>query len=414
MSDFFKAYKKYILHHPERAEFRPTSDKAFDRQKLDFGQGNAKEHKEIVDDLVAAIGAFYEFLQGDTILPQMANATIDESISVWGAIQYIAMYISTYKKYDVSLYRKEDFCVVPSKIRKEHLIEYIVKLTNIKVAKVKMVVMKMEADWNRYNDIWTSMLYPVGDYYLLPFYPIIYSSPYNVIDQMMLRGGIDLENRGKQFEEYIYHQLVDKKTSFSVICVPTGVYGENGNSEEIDIVIGMKNVVLVADAKCIHYSVEPKNYAEARGRLEEGCEQAIRKAGFVRNHPQYFKMLGNTENKKFIPFVITNYPTFTGFSHNGVYVIDAHSFLAYMQGGFVTMRELSPKDNSVIAAKRFYHNEDQYSDNIERFLQKNPLKELFKKRISIRDLSLMPESVDTYKVLCKSAEVMNDPQFNIS
>lgn len=381
---------------------------------LEFGQGNAKEHKEIVDDLQASIDAFYEFLQGETVLPQMANATVDEAISVWGAIQYIAMYVSTYKDYDVALFKREDFSVVPSKIRKESLIEYVAKLTNIKASKVKMVIMKMEADWSRYNDMWTSMIYPVGDYYLLPFYPIINSSPYNVIDQMMLRGGVDLDNRGKLFENYLYQQLTEKRISYPINCLKAGVYGENGDNEEIDVVVGMKNAVLVADAKCIHYSVEPINYAEAWGRLEEGCEQAIRKSEFVRNHPAYFTSLGDISNKRFVPFVITNYPTFTGFSHNGVYVIDSHSFLAYMQGGYVTMREMGMNENPIIAAGRFYQNEDQYSDNFESYLQSNPIKEIFRKRIYIRDLPLMPESKDTYKVVSKSAEVVNDPQFNIS
>ena len=381
---------------------------------LEFGQGNAKEHKEIVDDLQASIDAFYEFLQGETVLPQMANATVDEAISVWGAIQYIAMYVSTYKDYDVALFKREDFSVVPSKIRKESLIDYVVKLTNIKASKVKMVIMKMEADWSRYNDMWTSMIYPVGDYYLLPFYPILYSSPYNVIDQMMLRGGVDLDNRGKLFERYLYQQLTEKRTSYPIKCLKAGDYGENGDNEEIDLVVGMKNVILVADAKCIHYSVEPINYAEAWGRLEEGCEQAIRKALFIRNHPELFLALGDFSNKRFVPFVITNYPTYTGFSHNGVYVIDSHSFLAYMQGGYVTMREMGMNEDPIIAAGRFYQNEDQYSDNFESYLQSNPIKEIFRKRIYIRDLPLMPESKDTYKVVSKSAEVVNDPQFNIS
>lgn len=381
---------------------------------LEFGQGNAKEHKEIVDDLQASIDAFYEFLQGETVLPQMANATVDEAISVWGAIQYIAMYVSTYKDYDVALFKREDFSVVPSKVRKDSLIEYVVKLTNIKASKVKMVIMKMEADWSRYNDMWTSMIYPVGDYYLLPFYPLLYSSPYNVIDQMMLRGGVDLDNRGKLFERYLYQQLTEKRTSYPITCLKAGVYGDNGDSEEIDVVIGMKKVVLVADAKCIHYSVEPINYAEAWGRLEEGCEQAIRKALFIRNHPELFLALGDFSNKRFVPFVITNYPTYTGFSHNGVYVIDSHSFLAYMQGGYVTIREMGMNENPIIAARRFYQNEDQYSDNFESYLQSNPVKEIFRKRIYFRDLPLMPESKDTYKVVSKSAEVVNDPQFNIS
>ena len=410
------------LHkHIKPRLYRYVTDRRIKRAKiensiitLEFGQGNAKEHKEIVDDLQASIDAFYEFLQGETVLPQMANATVDEAISVWGAIQYIAMYVSTYTDYDVALFKKEDFSVVPSKICKESLIDYVVKLTNIKASKVKMVIMKMEADWSRYNDMWTSMIYPVGDYYLLPFYPILYSSPYNVIDQMMLRGGVDLDNRGKLFERYLYQQLTEKRTSYPIKCLKAGDYGENGDNEEIDVVIGMKNVVLVADAKCIHYSVEPINYAEAWGRLEEGCEQAIRKALFIRNHPEHFLALGDFSNKRFVPFVITNYPTYTGFSHNGVYVIDSHSFLAYMQGGYVTMREMGMNENPIIAAGRFYQNEDQYSDNFDSYLQSNPIKEIFRKRIYIRDLPLMPESKDTYKVVSKSAEVVNAPQFNIS
>lgn len=401
--------------------YRYVTDRRIKRAKiencvitLEFGQGNAKEHKEIVNDLQASIDAFYEFLQGETVLPQMANATVDEATSVWGAIQYIAMYVSTYKDYDVALFKREDFSEVPSKIRKDSLIDYVVKLTNIKASKVKMVIMKMEADWSRYNDMWTSMIYPVGDYYLLPFYPILYSSPYNVIDQMMLRGGVDLDNRGKLFERYLYQQLTEKRTSYPIKCLKAGDYGENGDNEEIDLVVGMKNVILVADAKCIHYSVEPINYAEAWGRLEEGCEQAIRKSEFVRNHPAYFTSLGDISNKRFVPFVITNYPTFTGFSHNGVYVIDSHSFLAYMQGGYVTMRKMGMNEDPIIAARRFYQNEDQYSDNFESYLQSNPIKEIFRKRIYIRDLPLMPKSKDTYKVESKTAEVVNDPQFNIS
>ena len=71
-------------------------------------------------------------------------------------------------------------------------------------------------------------------------------------------------------------------------------------------------------------------------------------------------------------------------------------------------------ENPIIAARRFYQNEDQYSDNFDSYLQNNPIKEIFRKRIYIRDLPLMPQNKDTYKVVSKSAEVVNDPQFNIS
>ena len=254
---------------------------------LIFGQGEPKEHKQIVNDMQSAIDAYYEFLVGDTILPNFANCTIDEVISVWCAIQYITLYVSSNINYDISINTREDFSSVPSKMLKSDLIAYVVKLTGINFVKVRASLMALEADRTKFNDIWTSMLYPVGEYYLLPFFPIIYSSPYNVIDQLMQRGGFNLEERGKQFEMFLYNQLTQKKTSFPINCMQTGKYGVQGNEEEIDVLISMKNVVLVADAKCIHYSVEPINYTEAWKRLVEGCEQAIRKGNFIKNNPQF-------------------------------------------------------------------------------------------------------------------------------
>lgn len=260
---------------------------------LDFGQGNPKDYKQIVSDMQSAVDSYYEFLVGDTILPNLANCTIDEVISAWCAIQYIAWYISTNINYDISIQTKEDYFTVPSKILKKDLLSYIVKLTGIKTQKIKAAVIALEADWTKYNDIWSSVLYPIGEYYLLPFFPIIYSSPYNVIDRLLFKGGFNLDDRGVLFEKYLYNKLTHTANSYPAICMPAGRYGIHGDEEEIDMLISMKKVILIADAKCIHYSVEPLNYSEAWSRLEEGCEQVIRKAEFVKNNPQYFEELGD-------------------------------------------------------------------------------------------------------------------------
>ena len=380
---------------------------------LDFGQGNPKEHKHIVTDMQSAIDAYYEFLNGATILPNFGNSTIDEVISVWCAIQYIALYVNTNINYDITINTHEDFSSVPSKILKKDLIAYIEKLTGIKSKKIMFALGAIEVDWNKFNDIWTSMLYPVDEYYLLPFFPIMYSSPYNVIDRLLQRGGFNLEDRGKQFEKYLYNKLIQTQTPFPITCMPTGKYGSNGNEEEIDILISMKNAVLVADAKCIHYSIEPINYSEAWERLVDGCEQVIRKIEFIKNNAQYFSGLGDYSSKKFVPFVVTNYPTFTGFSHKGVYVIDSHSFLSYMLCGIMTMRQLTMKGDPILALKHFYYDEDQYSNNFQKYLSENPMKQEFLKRIYIHNLPLTPEN-DGWKIISKSAQLQNNPIFNIS
>lgn len=86
--------------------------------------------------------------------------------------------------------------------------------------------------------------------------------------------------------------------------------------------------------------------------------------------------------------MITNYPTFTGFSHNGVFIIDSHSFLSYMKSGIMTMRQLSFDGSSILSMKKFYNSEEQFSDNFKKFLSDNPIKHEFLKRIYIHDLPL--------------------------
>ena len=381
---------------------------------LKFAKGESKEHKQIVSDMQSAIDAYYDFLVGDTKLPKLADCTIDEAISIWCAIQYIAQYVLFNAEFDILIKTREDFSLIPSKIRKKDLISYVKRLTNIEQKKISATIGALEASLEKFNNIWTSMLYPIEDYYLLPFYPIICSVPYNIIDFLMERGGFCLEERGKQFENYIYKQLTEKGTKYPITCRPVSKYGENNNNnEEIDVLVSMKNVVFVADAKCIHYSMDPINYAEAWKRLVEGCEQVIRKTEFVKKNSQYFEGLGDYSSKTFINFVITNYPTFTGFSHKGVYVIDCHSFLSYMQNGVMALKQLTLDCDSILYLKNFYNNEDQYSDNFIKYLSKNPIKNEFLNRINIVDLPLMVLN-NSWSIFSKSAQINNDPKFNIN
>lgn len=386
------------------------------RLTIELEQGCPRMFIEMISEMQAVLDSYFEYLPGGTVLPDFAGCTVDEAVAVWCAIQYIAEYVVSNVDYDTGLYGKGDFSSVPTKMLKADLISGIVHLTEIKQAKVMAVVGAMEAKMKGYNDIWSRMLIPQRDHYLLPFFPMINSSPFNMVDHLLQTGGFDLKERGKMFERYIYSQLTGQPNAYPLVCLRPGYYGIDGDKEEIDILVSMKNVVLVGDAKCIRYSMEPQNYADAWSRLVEGCEQVIRKMEFVRRNPQYFSGIGDYSSKRLIPMVVTNYPKFTGFSHKGVYVIDSHSFLAYMQRGVLNVRQLSASVNKVVDSKRFYNNEDEYSDRFMDYLSDNPVKALLSKRISIRDLPLTVEEPgsDSWRIVCKLAQLDNDVRFNIN
>lgn len=383
---------------------------SFGEITLDFGQGNAKEHKMIAEEMQSAIDAYYEYIDGNIILGNLSDATLDEAISMYVALQYIAIYVEKNVDFDKSMFTREDFDIVPRKIKKQNLIGYINKLTGVKPKKVKAVLSSFEADWKKFNDIWSSMLYPVEDYYLLPAVPIVNGVSYSIIDLLLARGGWSLDERGDIFEDYIFNHLTTHETSYPIICQSSGKYGTDDNFEEIDLMIGMKKVVVVGEIKCIHYSIEPFNYHDAWKRLKEGCEQARRKADFVIAHPEYFPKMGEFAGNGVLPIVVTNYPTFVGFEHHGVYVIDSHSLLAYMESGFMSARRTSGIGSEILGAKRFYHNEEEFSDNFEKYVKNHPIKELMKKMLYIQDHPILA-GVEPWKVTCKSAQVRENEAF---
>ncbi|MBR2196573.1 MAG: hypothetical protein IJ911_13300 [Salinivirgaceae bacterium] len=384
------------------------------RVTLEFGQGNPKTHRELVIEMEAAIDSFYEYLDINVKLAKLNDIMLVEALAVWTALRYICC--ETLERIDsdaTSMYTIKDMDFIPRLYKKEHLIEYVEKLTGINKKKVKNTLESFEADNNHYNDIWTSPLILNGGYYSVPFYPIINYMPYNVIDTLLERGGYDLDERGKNFEKYIYQCIMREKHKYHIICSPSKYFGTKEEGEEIDLMVVLKNLVIIGEAKCIRYSMNPQDYYNAWTRLKNGAKQAKKKVLFVEKHPDLFKELGEIRGKKVLPIVITNYPTFVGFEHDGVYVIDSFSFISYLNNGCMAMWELSKTANSIIQAQPFYRNEDEYSANFEKYLQKNPLKEMYVSKVVVEDIPLLPQ-INPWKCQAKSAQYKGHPGFDIN
>lgn len=402
-------FEKYITN----MRIKPRVKVQEGRVAIEFGQGKPKELREFFVEMGAAIEAFYEFLDLDVVLGKLGDVKLVEALAVWTALRYVCFMTFVNVDCDVTMFTKEQMGVVPRLFKKEDLVEYIVRLTGIKYSKVKVVLESFEVDWTHFNDIWSSPLFTIGDNYAIPFFPIINSVPYNTIEHLLDRGGYDLDERGKIFEKYLHQHITGVKHRYPIACFPSKYYGKKPDGEEIDLIVALKNLVIIAEVKCIHYSMEPQDYNNAWKRLSEGAEQAKRKTGFIEAHPELFGELGNMSGKQILPIVVTNYPTYTGFEHKGVYVIDSHSFISYLCSGHMTERVLSATDNPVVDARLFYANEDEYSANFEQYLKKNPVKELYMPKIVVEDITQLP-FIDPWKCRVKSAVYMGNPGFDIS
>ena len=383
---------------------------------LEFGQGDPKKHQVMASVTMAAILAYYEFLDISMKLEGLGGFTLAEVLGVWVALQYICLEcVQGAKVADRVFYTQEDMGEFPRKFRAEDLIAYLMKLTGVKENRVKKVLDAFEVDWKGYNDIWTLPLYKIKGYYCLPFYPIVNSMPYNLIENLMQRGGYDLEDRGKDFEQYVYKLLSEADPQYPLVCKAARKYKKtpDDKGEEIDLVVALRDMVVVAEAKCIHYSMEPQNYYDAWNRLKGGAEQAKRKADYMRKHPETFTDLGDVSKKKIIPVVLTNYPMYAGFEHEGVYVIDSHTFASYFAAGYMTKREMGKDSNDIVDAKFFYNTETEFSANFEDYLKEQPVKKIHMAKMVIDEIPLLPRLAQG-KCIAKTAVYKGLPGFDIS
>lgn len=378
---------------------------------LEFGQGDPKGHAEVAKATTAAIVSYYEFLDVKMRLEQLGGFTIEEALGVWVALQYVCFEtMNKAKRQKGVVYTKKEMGCYPRKFRKSDLGNYMMKLTGIRLNTVQKVLNAFEVDWQRYNDIWTLPLYRIGDYYCLPFYPIVNSMPYNLIENLMQRGGYDLEQRGQDFEQYVYRMIAEANHQYALKCVAARRYGEK--KEEIDLIVALRDIVVLAEAKCIHYSMEPQNYGNAWERLTGGAEQALKKAAYMKAHPELFTDLGDVSKKRIIPVVLTNYPIYAGYEYKGVYVIDSHTFTSYFNAGYITKREMSKESNPIVDAKFFYKNETEFSANFEEYLRENPVKKIHMPKMVIDEIPLLPRILEGC-CTAKTAVYRGNPGFDI-
>ena len=471
----FDAFKHYIVKHPKVAAYKSSSPE-YDEEKLldilkvlepmdldssdverdkviDFLYISTYLHKlyvefysdvqkrladfnmrgeEIVEFFIAFMNKEFKTVnekmkeasvlipQGTYLSQEMANhkvelpdgTKIDLKAAMEAEVDAISM-LCNYLRYHLDEeYRNED-ADPKGKFRKDDLLAYVVKLTGIKPKAVVTILEALEADWKKYNYIWTAPLFKIKDYYCLAFYPIVNAMPYNIIEHLMSRGGYDIDQRGYDFEQYVYRQITSVRHQYQLACIAARQFGPKDTGEQIDLLVATRDAVVLAEAKCIHYSMEPQNYGDAWSRIEFGAEQALRKVGYMKAHPEQFAEFGDVGKKKIIPVVLTNYPVYSGFEHKGVYVIDSHTFICYFNSGYITKREMAMDENPIVDVRLFYRNETEFSANFENYLKDDPVKSIHMPKMVIEDIPLLSR-IEPWKCIAKTAVYKGYPGFDIS
>lgn len=349
---------------------------------LVYSLADGKEKEAILQEILgfSELTSYYSFISNET-LPNFDNIKLYDIVLIFSEIRHLFDKASRLEKseYDEPMENLNSYRL---KIKKSDLTSYLFNKTNYSRSQIKEVLNLFCHNVGHYN-LWEKpiiedqgILYPI-------LLPLIAPNTLRLLDYWLEKGGFDLDSRGDKFEEQIKSTLLYeiKRKGFQVSISDINNFEiSNGEFEEIDLIVELKNKVIFGEVKCIKYPFDPRDFHNMKKRLIQATEQINRKVDFLKRHKKEFKGKINF-SKDFVCVVITNYPNFSGANFNGVPITDFSLLENYFVNagfnkGHIKYDGRKIEFNQGVSKIKYYSDEDSFSNNVEKFfLDPYPVKE---------------------------------------
>lgn len=274
----------------------------------------------------ATIYTYYDFLE-NVSLPDIPGLKILDLVALFELI------MSLYTKVGDSVSGNDcrtidEVLHFSFRIGRTELAEYLLERSNYERSEVEQFISYLINARDGRVNLWNRPFYQIGSTLITPALTICGANMYNLVDYWLEQAGLNLHSRGRQLEAYLQQEiqgLFNKKGYSCRVCERKKFRASNREREEIDLIINLKDIVIIAEVKCVTYPMEVRDYHNAFERLMEGSEQVIRKSAFFERHRSEFEpFTGDTSKKPVVRIVITNYPFFSGRALMGIPIVDVH------------------------------------------------------------------------------------------
>lgn len=404
----YNAYKDFIKNQPFinpcqkfKRESRIKSNKikrGYITYELENGVDKNETNIELV--LLSELITYYPFIKNQS-LPNSPGLDLIKSLSIFSAIRYlIENLLDSFDYTNSSIKNINDFYKFPFRIKCTNLKRYLLIKLKFTEVQVDYFLTMLASDFNTNNrmNLWDKPLLKYNDDYLIPLLGNTNSITTHLLDVWLNEGGFSLDKRGHLLENYLKVQLSFhiKEKGFFYYIPQKSMFKINGKGkEEIDLLVNLKNCLIIAEVKCIKYPMQIRDFHNAYKRLMKASLQVERKADFITKNEEYFeKELKGIENKKIVKLIVTNFPNFSGFIINGIPVIDLFLLEAYVIEGKLTKQKFNSNENQdlflgdVETTNNFYSDEDSFSNNFESKMKNPAAIEEIKSKIELKQNKL--------------------------
>lgn len=328
--------------------------------------------------LDASLITYYEFVY-DVEMPKAEGLALKDCLILFNILQSLFNYSLKLADDDDSVMRVKEFGKFPYKIKSESLKSYLKLKTKYSSKQINYFINLLSNKIGQRVNFWNYPLFKKNDYYLAPLLSLLNPLIFVLSDKWLEDSGFEIEKRGILFERHIKEKLsvaLSEKGYFYKIPKTSKFILPSEAFEEIDLIINLKSICVIAEVKCIKYALTPRDEYNVLNRLREGASQVNRKADFIKNNAAtFFNEIGDIFNKPIVKVIITNFPSFSGYILEGVPIVDLYLFEAYLRSGKISNHKLISQNGKIVENKLqdeevFYKNENEFCDNMESFLSK--------------------------------------------
>ncbi|MEY4530159.1 MAG: hypothetical protein RLZZ156_880 [Deinococcota bacterium] len=261
------------------------------------------------------------------------------------------------------------------------------------------------------QEVWLQPLVPYKDDFCLVIPSIHSVHLHRIVEGWMRQGGLDLDRRGPEFENFCLKEIVIAveespiKESIQILGKSINFTPPDERSEEIDIVVIVADTILLIEAKCILWPDESLQFANYRDTVEAAVVQITRKRDAVtRNRDSFSKRIKDLgykapENFTVACCVLTNSAILSGFPIATVPIIDLSILNAFFKNEHIKFELRHLGESIQKHSITFYINAKEAGDTLNTYLTHPPQLTETKKYVKSREIEFPLESSEFGKFL---------------
>lgn len=312
---------------------------------------------------------FYFHLHG-VKLRYFENVTVIELIELLSALQSCFQHFNLEEILN-STYENQDTKYIPFKIKKNELVQFLVKKTKLKISIVIKALNILSSTFEQIPDLWSTPLIQVVDYYYF-ILPSLADAHISYLLDKILQKELTSEKQSNIFKQSILNELNQPlKSGYQFELVKEEKLIEIDEELKHNIIILTRDNLILIEILDYPFSIQSTEDYSNIVSLSNASDKLNKKKEILKSN---IHKLGIDSEISISGIVMTNYTLYSGLYINYNHIIDFFLLKNYFLVGELKQGKVVYGNSEIhtqeLSSLKYYTNEDEFNNNLKEFLFK--------------------------------------------